>query len=322
MSVDSPDDEFQKELLELFSVEAQEWLEQARCALAELEHLPDTAASSKHLEVIHRGMTNLGGSAATVELPDIEEAAYAILPLLDTLRNQSAGPSPTQCATLRERLNTITGAIGQIGAAGTAVPPGDSIHPLDESTELTMSPPTPETRRSPLDALLHLQESFGQNAHPHRNVVGLVIEKVKAERLDEQDPLTVSVITRFLRELEGVDEEFLALVQKQMPDITEAVSALKRTHPEGPVVHGSLEPILGVLRNLEEKAQHVHAMPPREFFGGLHSFLTVVTTRGVSLVMGRLDAVEFRLGAVIPMVQQWVEMGRTEREAIVDLLSS
>lgn len=63
------EDDFQKELIELFGQEAQEWLIQIHSALTELESQPDTDRHVQLVDAVVRGITSLGGSAATVNLP-------------------------------------------------------------------------------------------------------------------------------------------------------------------------------------------------------------------------------------------------------------
>ncbi|MEK6532753.1 MAG: hypothetical protein AABZ52_02580, partial [Nitrospirota bacterium] len=59
------DDEFQKELIALFTQEAQEWLQQIHVALDELQQGPPADRHLKLAHTIKAGLTNLGGSAAT-----------------------------------------------------------------------------------------------------------------------------------------------------------------------------------------------------------------------------------------------------------------
>ena len=62
-------DDFQKELIELFGQEAQEWLVQIHAALVELESPPDSDRHSQLIDAVVQGITSLGGSAATVVCP-------------------------------------------------------------------------------------------------------------------------------------------------------------------------------------------------------------------------------------------------------------
>ena len=71
MAADTTDD-FQKELVDLFVQEAHEWLQNIHVALDELQQGPAPERHAKLIETISAGVMNLGGSAATINLPDVE----------------------------------------------------------------------------------------------------------------------------------------------------------------------------------------------------------------------------------------------------------
>ena len=85
MGADATDD-FQKELVDLFVQEAQEWLQNIHVALDELQQSPAPERHAKLIETISAGVTNLGGSAATIDLPDVEQASFKALPLIEAIR--------------------------------------------------------------------------------------------------------------------------------------------------------------------------------------------------------------------------------------------
>src|SRR5436309_6380765 len=107
MADDLQDDQFQKEVLELFALEAHEWLGQIKAALRELESNSDSGIRPKLFDIVHHGITNLGGSAATVDLPAIQQLAFGLLPLLDTFRSQGVPRPAEQFAALRDGLDRI-----------------------------------------------------------------------------------------------------------------------------------------------------------------------------------------------------------------------
>ena len=57
------EDAFLDEVLGLFVLEAQEWINQSNTALLELEHHPASDRKHKLYDIIVCGITNLGGSA-------------------------------------------------------------------------------------------------------------------------------------------------------------------------------------------------------------------------------------------------------------------
>ena len=78
MAADTPDD-FQKELVDLFVEEAHEWLQNIHVALDELQQGPAPERHAKLVETISAGVTNLGGSAATINLPDVTQTSFAAI---------------------------------------------------------------------------------------------------------------------------------------------------------------------------------------------------------------------------------------------------
>ena len=76
-------DSFQKELVELFVQEAREWLQNIHVALDELQQTPVPERHAKLIGTISAGVTNLAGSAATINLPDIEKASFEAIPFIE-----------------------------------------------------------------------------------------------------------------------------------------------------------------------------------------------------------------------------------------------
>src|SRR6267143_1878438 len=84
MAADTTDD-FQKELVDLFVQEAHEWLQNIHVALDELQQGPAPERHAKLIETISAGVTNLGGSAATINLPDVTHASFAAIPCVERI---------------------------------------------------------------------------------------------------------------------------------------------------------------------------------------------------------------------------------------------
>src|ERR1051325_8007588 len=104
-------DPFLQEVLGLFAQEAQEWITQSQAAIAELQNEPPAPRRAQLLDYLTGAMTNLGGSAATVELAHVERAAFAMLPLLDAMRAYQGRVLPAQLAAANDALRFITEAI-------------------------------------------------------------------------------------------------------------------------------------------------------------------------------------------------------------------
>ena len=328
MADDLNDDQFQKEVLELFILEAHEWLGQIKAALRELVIDSDPEVRPKLFDIVHRGITNLGGSAATVDLPAIQQLTFGLLPILDTLRRQGTTGSTEQFAALRDGLERIKRAVQQVAeptqtAAGLSTElPGEIAEPASPpSSEPSAPSPVSPQPTTILEALRELQQVRARSLEPTRNLVELVIRRTEGDSAQGRDSINGSTVQRILRELDGLDEEFLSEVQRLMPMISKVVSDLKAGgNSSASMPTEKLEPVLHQIQSLHEAARAVKATAIMRFLHGLHTFLTVVAHRGVSLVHQRLEAVTSRLGAVVPMAHQWVDVGRVERAAIGKVL--
>ncbi len=320
MNTDLTDDAFRQELLELFTLEALEWLQQAEAALEELRHQPEGQLSSKLIDVIQQGMSNLGGSAATVELPDLEQMAYGILPVLASLQMQAISPFQA-CAEMSQRMEDLASALGEVSGTKEG---GAGAEAVSGSSDAPAPPPatTPTQQTFTLENLRQLQLRLTESEQSGRNLMELVIQRISEGNGQAHASLTVFTVTRILREVEGLDEQFLAELQRHVPQVTEAVAFLKAHSGEQAGLAGELASVIESVRGLEQIATTAQAPSIAQFFRGLAGFLTVASQGRLSLVAERLPAVEFRLGAVIPMAHQWVEMGRAERSAIVALMSA
>ena len=310
MASDLNDEDFRNELVELFALEAEEWLQQARTAMRDLQRDQGDRANPKLLDIIQQALSNLGGSAAISELPDIERLAYDVLPLLESIRGASGPPSGEDLHAVRGSLDRLIESIRAIS--------GESADEEGEDLPTAEEPPSPHVS---LDALKRVQEELAQAGRASRNLLEVVIEQARDKGTKVPDLFDKGNVTRALRELEGLDEQFLAEVQKRMPDITQTIVKLKTVQAGKSDLKKTLKPAIESVHALSETARRARATSIMQFLQGLSTFLTVVADCGAALVMGRLDAVEFRLGAVVPMVQQWVEIGRIEREAIGTVLT-
>jgi len=86
------------------------------------------------------------------------------------------------------------------------------------------------------------------------------------------------------------------------------------------VTASQLDPILNHVEFLHDQAKLVQAMTIVMFLQGLKSFLTVTAYRKVTSLPSRLEALELRLKTLVPMAEQWVNLGRLERSTIEEIL--
>ena len=110
MGADTTDD-FQKELVDLFVQEAHEWLQNIHVALDELQQGPAPEQHAKLIETILGGVTNLGGSAATINLSEVKQASFATIPFIEALRDPQKAFSVQDFFSLCKQLGQIHTAL-------------------------------------------------------------------------------------------------------------------------------------------------------------------------------------------------------------------
>ncbi len=336
---DTADALFHKEVLGLFALEAREWLSQIQGALKKLQGEPSIHLRAKLTDVILHGITNLGKSAATVRLPDIERMAFSLVPILQSVGGQEVVATSEQFTSLQEGIDRITAAVRDLTAGGNIVENiaatgsqtpavtdsgcADPVHPKVPKEELSQADLESRgvTGSAPiLDVLRDWRHARTRSVEPTRDVLDMVIRLAEQEIERGTGSVDARVIERILQELEGMDEQFLGEVQKRVPLIVRAVSALRRDGDETAISSESIEPIIAEVEFLHEAARKVNASAIMLFLQGLRTFLTVASYRKVALALQRLEAVEARLDALVPMAQQWVDLGRIERASIVEIL--
>jgi len=310
MGADTTDD-FQKELVDLFVQEAHEWLQNIHVALDELQQGPAPEQHAKLIEIILGGVTNLGGSAATINLQDVKQVSFATIPFIEALRDPQKSFSIQDFFSLCKQLGQIhtaltraTGLSFEDNGSGAAVEvvhaslsPGEFLHALQEL--LVKQAPGIVGGRNLIDSLIKQME--GQI---HAGV----------ERLD------ATVIQGYLARVSEAEESFLKTIDERVPEIFKKMSALKMDGSEASSRMTALEASLQDVAHLRAEAQQVNAGSAMMFFTGLHSLLTVVAQRRVLLAASRVESVKARLHVMGSAIRQWVEHGRAQRAAINQLL--
>lgn len=329
------DPEFRKEVVGLFALEAREWLGQVQRALRKLEGTPPPHLQAKLVDVILHGITNLGRSAATVQLPTIEEMAVALVPVLQAAGIKGSVHMETQLAALQAGLDRITVAVQGLASEtrqqtvglSSVQPPvdGGGAAGADVPTEATTERPEghPASGSAPtaiLESLRALQLARVRSVEPTRDVLEAVIQRAEYELRQGGGAVDVPTIERILKELDGLDQRFLSEVQARVPAILRAVSALRAETDASGLSEERLISILRDVASLYEVAKSVNASSIMLFLDGLRAFMTVAAYRKVAMAVRRLEAVESRLNALLPMAAQWVDVGRIERAAIMEIL--
>jgi len=312
MAVDTTDD-FQKELVTLFVQEAKEWLQNIHVALDELQQSPAPERHAKLIETISAGVTNLGGSAATLNLQDVEQASFEAIPFVEALRD------PQRTFSVQDFLS-LCKQLGQIHAALTHAT-GISFEE-DGSGAGTEAVRASLTSGEFLHALQELQKKQSPGAASERNLIRSMIEHMENQVQAGVDRIDVAVIQRYLARVSEAEELFLKAIDERVPEIIQKMSALKMDRGEAAVGRMALEASLQDVAQLRTEAQQVNASSATMFFIGLHSLLTVVTRGRISLAATRVESVKARLQMMGRAIHQWVEHGQAQRAAINRLFPS
>lgn len=297
-------DEFQKELVDLFVQEAHEWLQNIHVALDELQQGPPPERHAALIGTLTAGVTNLGGSAATINLPDVEQASFAALPFIEAIKD------PTKSFSVQDFLS-LCKQLGQIHTALTNAT-GVSFESEAETEAVEASPAVSPAEF--LDTLRRLQSTQAPTAGPmERNLIKTLIDQMEGQVQAGVQQVGVDVIQSYLDRMAASEEAFVQVVDAQMPSLTAKLAALAAD----PAIPGEvLEASLQEVAQLRAEAQQVNVTPAMTFFGGLQSLLSVVAQHRVRLAGTRVQAVIGRLSAIRELIHQWVEHGRAERTAI------
>jgi chemotaxis protein histidine kinase CheA len=309
MAVEAEDD-FQKELIELFVQEAHEWLQQIHVALDELQQGP---ASDRHLKLaqtIKAGITNLAGSAATIGLDEVERASFAALPFVEAVQNPAAAISANDFLILCKQLGHIHQALTR--ATGVTFE-------ADQAAACEALPVTIPAGEL-LAGLRETEQRLAGSSVPSRNLVQTMISQIQGLLNNGVAQCDVNSMRDFLGRSAEADDAFLSAVQQQVPRVSDGIAQL-RTEADLPArAPERMQALQELVASLWTSAQQVNASQAMTFFMGLHGFLAVVSQQRVAIAARRYEAVESRLKAVMPAVQSWVEAGRVERAAVGELL--
>ncbi len=304
------EDEFQRELVDLFMQEAREWLEQIHVALDELQQGPPAERHAALVNSIVAGLTNLGGSAATINLPEVERASFSVLPFVDAIKDPQTPASAQDFLALCQQF-------GHIGSALTKAT-GISFEPEPAPAAPTPIPSLPIQKI--LDAL-HQQHRDSARPKSGRNLTELIITQLEHQVRSGERNLDVSQLEQFLDRLSKDEDEFLRTIQDGFPAVAESLTRLKADGIEACERTGVLRESLQEVSRLQAVAQQAHATPVMTFLAGLETFLSVVMQRRPALSGTRVEAVEARVRTMRASIQDWVEAGRAERAQIGRLLS-
>lgn len=323
---------FEKEVVGLFALEAHEWLAQIQRALKRLTEGDNQAVRPKLYNIMLQGIINLAKSAAAVQLSAIEQMAMNLLPILHEVRRQELRPAAAALNCLHEGLARISTAVHRLTNDHAEQPivqfpngedspiEAPSSHSLSNRQQLAIPQPviqSSEASEPPLlKALRALQQARARSVQPTRDVLEAVILRAG----HEAGEIGVSVIERLINELHRLDEQFLEDVNRRVPVIIQALHNLRSQGTTDSVTASQLDPIVWEVDALYDLANRVQASMMTMFLHRLRSFLLVNDYRKASTLPQWLEMVEARVQTLVPMAEQWVNIGRTERADISEIL--
>jgi chemotaxis protein histidine kinase CheA len=310
MSVET-EDAFQKELVELFVQEAQEWLQQIHVALDELQQSPPVERHRALAQTIKVGITNLGGSAATLSLSDVERASFSALPFVEAVQDPSAQISTDDFIVLCKQLGHIHGALTR--ATGVTFKP-------EEGPASANGQPTMIATKEFMELLRGLQDQRPASDAFHRNLVQMLMAQAEGLMGRGVEQCNVSSIQEFLNRSAEGEQSFLEIVRQELPHLRSVIQTLKDGGLGLNMPSSDLQSTVERVAQMWSAAQQVNASHAMMFFMGLHSFLTIVTQQRVAVGATRYDAIQSRLDQNVKGIEEWAKNGRMERMAIQRVL--
>lgn len=323
---------FEKEVIGLFALEAHEWLAQIQAALRQLAEGTNGTVRPKLCGILLQGITNLAKSASTVQLQTIEQMASNLLPILHDVRRPESRTIAAAIQSLQEGLDRISLTVRRLAGdhegelAGSGDVPEETVSDLVQVLPAAVTEPLVAPQVQPslivsssttlIQALRNLQQARARSTQPVRDVLEAVIQR--AER--EADHLDVASVGCILTALDQLDDAFLQEVRRRVPIISSTLAQLRASEATDVVLAFQLDPIFKQIEALYDLASHVQATMIMMFLQGLRSFLMVAACQKKSTMAQRLESVETRIHALIPMTEQWSAIGRVERSAISEIL--
>ena len=309
MAVDT-DDEFQKELIALFAQEAQEWLQQIHVALDELQQGPPADRHLKLAHTIKAGLTNLGGSAATITLHEVEQASFSGLPLVEAVEDPSVPLSASAFLALCKQLGQIHDALNR--ATGVAFDPESAIAEV-----VAVTVPVQEF----MVALSDLIGLLAGNTAMPGHVTKTIIAQIDGMMRNGVTHCDAASLREVLARGAEVERAYAQMVEQFGPFVADGIGKMAQASI-GQLKESSVDWNAMADRTAElwSASQQVNAVEAMNFFTGLQSFLTIVMEQRVIPQASQLKKVESRLRTMPTIIHEWAEAGRQERRVIEALL--
>jgi hypothetical protein len=330
MHVNPIEDEFQEEVLRLFAVEALDWLGQTRAALQELEDVPTAERAHILYEIVLRNLTNLKGSAATVDLPSMGNLAFMLVPLLQDMQKDQDITNSNYYEALEQGLGALSSVIQVLAKAETK---GLVVRDLESLTRrqsdtlqnavakaramaVVEERPTPDVysveTNAIIAAILSLKRARSLVSGPTRNLAELVLRQIHALVAVESSTTMTVWISHIMQELRATDERFLYETRLRSTVIEGILGELQADPVDIATRESRIREALREISLLYPVTAAVEAGGILQFLHGLEMFLVNVLYKGTSVPAQRLEAVASRFAAVLTMAEEWVETGHKE----------
>ncbi|MBH0181727.1 MAG: hypothetical protein HP490_08660 [Nitrospira sp.] len=305
------EDESPKETITTFVQEAHEWLQQIHVALDELQQGPPPDRHVTLAHTIKSGIINMGGTAATIGLREIEQASCSALPFAEAVENPNGTISTNDFVGLCKQLGHMYSALTR---ATDVARVAKAVSGHAEGLPVTLS-------SGELLTILHrFREQQVQLGNYPRNLLETIITQVEGVKKDGSERCNITTLKEFLARWSDGEDVFLESVQKQIPSVTAEINRLKSGAGRDRQPSEQMHTIVEQVAQLWSAAQQVNAAQMMTFCMGLHSFLTLVMQGRVVVAVDKYAAVESRLIENVQALQNWVEAGRMERSAISGIL--
>ena len=322
--------EFHEEVLRLFALEALEWIRQIQAALLELEDAPATERAHHLCEIILRNITNLKGSAATVELPSIGNLAFMLVPLLQHMQKDQRVATSDYYGPLRQGLGALSSVIQVLAMAETKALVVEDLENITRrqadalqsavtkarTMALIVEHPTPSTQSVEtarlVTALLRLKRARSLTSAPRRNLAELVLRKVHAVQEVDSSTVMAASLNHIMQELRDGDERFLEETRQRSVAIEKVLRELKTDPTYIPGHQRKIREALREVARLYPCAIGVEAAEIIRFLHGLEIFLIDILYKQVAAPALRIEAVASRFVVLRAMAQEWVDVGRPE----------
>jgi hypothetical protein len=309
---DQTQDDFQKELIELFGQEAQEWLVQIHAALVELESLPDSDRHTQLIEAVVRGITSLGGSAATVSLPDVERATFALLPFIETIKDRTT-TTAQDFSTVREHFRIVLASV----RVATGIELNNELTP-----EASPAPEPVLDFLTLLNALHQLQDKLAAQGSVSRSLIPQVLQRLEQEARQGTGQIQAARFQELLATIHNTDAQHLGSLRQDLPGIALHLSRLRAGGLTILTSETGFDAPMRMVAGLQDIAKQTNATPLVTFLTGLQNFLTLIVQRRIDVAGHRLQSVETRILAVASMVEEWIADGQKELELMARIAPS